>query len=430
MSHRGNSDVEFPPSLAVLPNPSAEQGKTRAYNRFSLIPVNGFPAHDRHGTASTYGPQRTLTFSPPQPVSPRSFGMQEHEYGIPHIDANTWPSPLGTNSRTPNLPLQLHQPNFPPPSHLSSSPPCSGPAAFQNFDNARSGLLPQPTYKDRDSHTPRVAQTTPNPSSQSQFVYTSSATSAVTPPPSTSSLTRSTLWWGELEPWMDEEYAKQVCNLMRWEPLSIKVPHPPPDSLTGQQANNPGYCFLTFPTPAHAASVLAQINNNGSGTPITMPNSNKPFLLNWASSTPIPPSFSPPGFSTQSQQHAKEYSIFVGDLAPEASNSDLVAVFRNPVLGLRSDRQPKIINPFLSCKSAKIMLDPVTGVSRGYGFVRCVPTPVVVPNFPLSQDLRRFTDEADQQRALIEMHGLYCLSRPSKYKRPHCSPDRPYCSPK
>jgi hypothetical protein len=26
---------------------------------------------------------------------------------------------------------------------------------------------------------------------------------------------------------------------------------------------------------------------------------------------------------------------------------------------------------------------------------------------------RRFTDEADQQRALIEMHGLYCLSRPS-----------------
>ena len=25
----------------------------------------------------------------------------------------------------------------------------------------------------------------------------------------------------------------------------------------------------------------------------------------------------------------------------------------------------------------------------------------------------RFTDEADQQRALIEMHGLYCLSRPS-----------------
>ena len=27
----------------------------------------------------------------------------------------------------------------------------------------------------------------------------------------------------------------------------------------------------------------------------------------------------------------------------------------------------------------------------------------------------RFTDEADQQRALVEMHGLYCLSRPSAF---------------
>ncbi|KAJ7848374.1 hypothetical protein B0H14DRAFT_899168, partial [Mycena olivaceomarginata] len=93
--------------------------------------------------------------------------------------------------------------------------------------------------------------------------------------------------------------------------------------------------------------------------------------------------------------YLKEYSIFVGDLAPETSNSDLVAVFRNPVLGLRNDCAPKFIRPFASCKSAKIMVDPVTGVSRGYGFVR-------------------FTDEADQQRALIEMHGLYCLSRPMR----------------
>ncbi|KAK1220438.1 hypothetical protein PQX77_016819 [Marasmius sp. AFHP31] len=132
-----------------------------------------------------------------------------------------------------------------------------------------------------------------------------------------------------------------------------------------------------------------------------MPNSAKPFHITWASAVQLPTAasstFSP---SVQSQSHAQqhyptEYSIFVGDLAPETSNSDLVAVFRNPVLGLRNDREPKFIRPFLSCKSAKIMLDPVTGVSRGYGFVR-------------------FTDEADQQRALIEMHGLYCLSRPMR----------------
>ncbi|KAJ7817494.1 hypothetical protein B0H14DRAFT_3877482 [Mycena olivaceomarginata] len=82
-------------------------------------------------------------------------------------------------------------------------------------------------------------------------------------------------------------------------------------------------------------------------------------------------------------------------LGPILYRSHLGKVFRNPVLGLRNDRAPKFIPPFASCKSAKILLDPVTGVSRGYGFVR-------------------FTDEADQQRALIEMHGLYCLSRPMR----------------
>ncbi|KDR76622.1 hypothetical protein GALMADRAFT_42831, partial [Galerina marginata CBS 339.88] len=91
----------------------------------------------------------------------------------------------------------------------------------------------------------------------------------------------------------------------------------------------------------------------------------------------------------------KEYSILVRDLAPETSNSDLFAVFRNPLLGLRDTQYPKVIRPFLSCKSAKMMLDPATGISRGCGFVR-------------------FADEADQKRAMVEMHGVYCLSRPSK----------------
>ncbi|KIK64784.1 hypothetical protein GYMLUDRAFT_71188 [Collybiopsis luxurians FD-317 M1] len=209
--------------------------------------------------------------------------------------------------------------------------------------------------------------------------------------------TRSTLLWTDLEPWMDEEYAKQVCSLMGWDPISIKIPRPTSDSATSQLANNAGYCLLTFPSQAHAATVLAGLSGN---PPITMPNSTKPFTMNWAQVVPAATSaqsasFAPSVTPTASQPYPKEFSIFVGDLAPETSNSDLVAVFRNPVLGLRNDREPKFIRPFLSCKSAKIMLDPVTGISRGYGFVR-------------------FTDEADQQRALIEMHGLYCLSRPMR----------------
>ncbi|THV03331.1 hypothetical protein K435DRAFT_962498 [Dendrothele bispora CBS 962.96] len=285
-----------------------------------------------------------------------------------------------------------HAPNLPslPNHHQPPSPPLS---------------ISYSPSADRDAHRFLVSPTIASPSTPNSTSNT----------PATSNTTRSTLWWGELEPWMDEEYAKQVCGLMGWDSVNIKVPQPPQDPSTGHQANNPGYCFLTFPSPAHAASVLAQVNN-GTGVQITMPNSSKPFSLNWASN--VAPPFSS---STQmqsdlpllsnipnlaglaalqqpqqaQQQYPKEYSIFVGDLAPETSNSDLVAVFRNPVLGLRNDREPKFIRPFLSCKSAKIMLDPVTGVSRGYGFVR-------------------FTDEADQQRALIEMHGLYCLSRPMR----------------
>ncbi|KAK0655298.1 hypothetical protein B0T16DRAFT_308761, partial [Cercophora newfieldiana] len=41
---------------------------------------------------------------------------------------------------------------------------------------------------------------------------------------------------------------------------------------------------------------------------------------------------------------------------------------------------------------AKIITDPMSGQSRGYGFVR-------------------FGDETEQQRALIEMQGVYCGNR-------------------
>ena len=99
----------------------------------------------------------------------------------------------------------------------------------------------------------------------------------------------------------------------------------------------------------------------------------KNWYTNMTTAPPRPPT-TVPASSKPVQTTLPEYSIFVGNLAPETSNSDLVAVFRNPVLGFRNvwEANLKFIRPFLSCKSAEIMLDPVTGVSRGYGFVRCV----------------------------------------------------------
>lgn len=87
-----------------------------------------------------------------------------------------------------------------------------------------------------------------------------------------------------------------------------------------------------------------------------------------------------PAFVHSRDDRGPEYSIFVGDLGPEVNEYVLVSLFQSR---------------FPSCKSAKIMTDPISGMSRGYGFVR-------------------FSDENDQQRALSEMQGVYCGNRPMR----------------
>jgi RNA recognition motif-containing protein len=118
--------------------------------------------------------------------------------------------------------------------------------------------------------------------------------------------------------------------------------------------SNAGYCFVEFSSPEAAAKALTL-----NGTMI--PNANRPFKLNW--------SFGDRG---------PEFSIFVGDFGPEVNEPILLSLFGN--------RYP-------SYKSAKIMTDPISGRSRGYGFVR-------------------FSEQQDQERALTEMQGVYCGNRP------------------
>lgn len=103
-----------------------------------------------------------------------------------------------------------------------------------------------------------------------------------------------------------------------------------------------------------------------------MPNTTRAFKLNWATGG---------GLADRGRdERGPEYSIFVGDLGPEVNEYVLVSLFQSR---------------FPSCKSAKIMTDPISGMSRGYGFVR-------------------FSDENDQQRALSEMQGVYCGNRPMR----------------
>ncbi|KAL9129778.1 MAG: hypothetical protein Q9217_001854 [Psora testacea] len=168
---------------------------------------------------------------------------------------------------------------------------------------------------------------------------------------------KTTLWMGELEPWMDENFVRTVWYNMG-ESVNVKM-------IRDKFSGNAGYCFIDFSSPAAAAKGLTL---NGS----IIPNSTRPFKLNWASGG---------GLADRSNNdRGPEHSIFVGDLGPEVNEYVLVSLFQNR---------------FPSCKSAKIMTDPISGMSRGYGFVR-------------------FSEEGDQQRALSEMQGVYCGNRPMR----------------
>ncbi|PNY25867.1 RNA-binding protein, partial [Tolypocladium capitatum] len=181
--------------------------------------------------------------------------------------------------------------------------------------------------------------------------------SVVPAPPGSADQAKTTLWMGELEPWMDENFIKGVFLSSAGETVNVKV-------IRDKNSGNAGYCFVEFTSPDAANKALGL-----NGTPV--PNSSRQFKLNWASGG---------GLVDRRDDRGPEYSIFVGDLGPEVNEYVLVSLFQAR---------------FPSCKSAKIMTDAMSGQSRGYGFVR-------------------FSDENDQQRALVEMQGVYCGNRPMR----------------
>ncbi|KAK0252858.1 hypothetical protein B0A54_09652 [Friedmanniomyces endolithicus] len=169
---------------------------------------------------------------------------------------------------------------------------------------------------------------------------------------------KTTLWMGELEPWIDENFVRSVWFGMGYQ-VNVKMIR---DKFSG---SNAGYCFVDF-EGTDAATRALQLNGQ------MIPNSNRQFKLNWASGG---------GLADRSRDdRGPEYSIFVGDLGPEVNEYVLMSLFQGK---------------YRSCKSAKIMSDPISGMSRGYGFVR-------------------FSDEQDQQSALKEMQGVYCGNRPMR----------------
>lgn len=140
--------------------------------------------------------------------------------------------------------------------------------------------------------------------------------------------------------------------------FSVKV-------IRNKQTGQPeGYGFVEFYSRAAAEKVLQSYN----GT--TMPSTEQPFRLNWAT-------FSVGDRRTEA---GSDLSIFVGDLAADVTDTMLQETFATR---------------YSSVKAAKVVIDSNTGRSKGYGFVR-------------------FSDENERSRAMTEMNGVYCSSRPMR----------------
>ncbi|KAF3390971.1 hypothetical protein DPV78_011315 [Talaromyces pinophilus] len=225
--------------------------------------------------------------------------------------------------------------------------------SFQNYEyqNQQDGAASAGAPATADTNMTGQADPSPAP-----FAGTPGEPSAAAPQQGGDGKT--TLWMGELEPWIDENFIRNLWFQMG-EQVNVKMIR---DKFSG---SNAGYCFVDFASAAAAAKALSL-----NGTP--MPNTTRAFKLNWATGG---------GLADRGRdERGPEYSIFVGDLGPEVNEYVLVSLFQSR---------------FPSCKSAKIMTDPISGMSRGYGFVR-------------------FSDENDQQRALSEMQGVYCGNRPMR----------------
>ncbi|XP_072991799.1 polyadenylate-binding protein RBP47B' [Typha latifolia] len=166
-----------------------------------------------------------------------------------------------------------------------------------------------------------------------------------------------TLWIGGLQYWVDESYLNG-CFAHTGEVLSIKVIR---NKITGLPE---GYGFIEFVSHEAAERILQTYNG------YQMPGTEQTFRLNWASF----------GLGERRPDAGPDHSIFVGDLAPDVTDYLLQETFRAH---------------YPSVRGAKVVTDPNTGCSKGYGFVK-------------------FADETEKNRAMTEMNGVYCSTRPMR----------------
>lgn len=165
-----------------------------------------------------------------------------------------------------------------------------------------------------------------------------------------------TLWMGDLAPFMDEAFLHALFAPTK-QLVSVKVIR---NKLSGASE---GYAFVELNT--HEAAECLLNGYNGKVIPGT---NSMVFRLNWAAY----------GVGRSSQPTNEDFSLFVGDVAPDVSDFILQEYFRQF---------------YPSVRSAKVITDATTGRSKGYGFVR-------------------FSSESERNAALTEMNGHFLSNRP------------------
>ncbi|XP_028675707.1 tRNA selenocysteine 1-associated protein 1-like isoform X4 [Erpetoichthys calabaricus] len=129
----------------------------------------------------------------------------------------------------------------------------------------------------------------------------------------------STLWMGNLEPYMDEKFIAQAFVTMGETVTGVRIIR---NRITGSTA---GYCFVEFADEVTAERCLLKIN----GKPLPGATPPKRFKLNRAT------------YGKQAD-NSPEYSVFVGDLTSDVDDGMLYEFF---------------LSRYPSCRGGKVVLD-------------------------------------------------------------------------
>jgi RNA recognition motif-containing protein len=166
-------------------------------------------------------------------------------------------------------------------------------------------------------------------------------------------MSSSSLWMGDIESWMDEQYIKNIFIGIA-KVVSVKI--------MKKNGITAGYCFVEFESKEVADFVLNNYNNKA------VSGSSKILKLSEAI------------FGGLKSQQPVEYQIYVCEMDQKVTEDDLRNFF---------------LKFYKSITSVKIVVDPNTKQSKGYGFVR-------------------FTDQEEANNALVEMNGKVIKTHPIK----------------